>query len=294
MGCASATLKNINQDFFVATEIPNGEQKLMVIADGIGSFYKAEVASEFVCKFVNDRLMTTKVGEMPNFRCLFDEAQLALRQHIEDVYKLEMADVDTQKAFGTTIISCIETDNIIYLAYLGNGGIYHFRGNFNHFPASSPQNSLPWCAINLLNPHSIWEKGKNAMYKFIAYEKKNYATIPSCISILKDNEYFGDIIVLCTDGVFSYDQVDVGAASDGNIWVSAEETIILLNHYLKLFFYQEEWTNETLTKSLEMYLEDLKGKKLMSDDCTISVLINAQALSFQKKQKNRKENETNK
>lgn len=270
------SLKEINQDYFLKTEIVELKCNVLVVADGLGSFHYSEVASEFVCKKVVD-----VIEKLENIRDLdlvniFEEVQIDLKKKYEE----EIPEADRIKnAYGTTLISCIETLDEFIIGYVGNGGIFHIRGDFNNFPERF---YLPWNSINLLNPHSKEEEGKNAMYRFLSPNSHPEQIIPSVIRLSKDRFGSGDILMICTDGIYSYDEVKIGKDPNGKIWISGETAMELFYKHLKLFFMKEDFNDYNLNESIRDYLAELKSKNLIDDDATLSLLISSTALNYQK------------
>jgi len=104
---------------------------------------------------------------------------------------------------------------------------------------------------------------------------------PTVLSLQKDNELFGDIVVVCSDGICSYDHTPIGRDGDGRIWIGSDETLELLFDVLKAFFSREQWTSDALREALSAYLLTLRENNLVTDDCTLGVLITEQALAYQ-------------
>lgn len=272
----TVSLKEINQDYVLQTEIAELKCNVLVVADGLGSFHYSEVASEFVCKkFVEAIEKLENINDL-NLVNIFEEVQIDLKKKYEE----DIPEDDRIKnAYGTTLISCIETLDDFIIGYVGNGGIFHIRGDFNNFPERF---YLPWNSINLLNPHSKEEEGKNAMYKFLSPNGHPEQIIPSVIRLSKDRFGSGDIIMICTDGIYSYDEVKIGKDPNGKIWISGETAMELFYKHLKLFFKKENYNNDNLNESIQDYLGELKSKKLLDDDATLSLLISSTALNYQK------------
>jgi hypothetical protein len=98
---------------------------------------------------------------------------------------------------------------------------------------------------------------------------------------LKDDELFGDIVVVCSDGICSYDQTPIGRDGQGRIWIGSDETLELLFDVLKAFLSREQWTSDALREALSAYLVTLREKNLVTDDCTLGILITDRALAYQ-------------
>lgn len=279
---ASKTLKEINQDYVLWHVHPDSTSKYLLIADGLGSFHKAEVAAQKACEFLSQELNNVKNIDSLNsddLKNIFRTVKSHLIDWVtenEDISKL-----DKLKAYGTTMICVIDTPDRFQIAYVGNGSVWHIRGNFNQFSANQ---YLPWNAINYLNPHSIPVKGKNALYKLISISDDFIQAEPTVIEISKDDQLYGDIILACTDGIYSYDEVDIGKDDDAQIWISGEESMELFFKYLDKFFQNEnqELDEKRLGFQLEEYLQRFADKGLINDDSSLGVIITPKAIDFQK------------
>lgn len=276
--CATDSIKiGANQD---ACGLVNREQfRGVIVADGIGSHYKAEEAARFCVTCIQKKIEAHEQADALDFTALFQETESKLIEFVNTSFD-DLEGIDRGKAFGTTLICAIETDTEFLMAYSGNGSIWHLHGNFNSF---SPARYLPWNSINLLNPHSVEEGGKAALYRYLSIA--NGCSTPTIIRINK-NASFGDIIIISTDGIYSYDQVLVGKDPDGAIWVSGEESMNLLFQTLSRLIKDEMSSlNESkLTYAIQSYLSLLKEKGVMYDDCTLGVIISECALQYHQRQ----------
>jgi serine/threonine protein phosphatase PrpC len=288
---ATITDKAENQDS--CGEFDGSNFKTIFVADGLGTYKYAKLASEKVIEFFlksatelnsNNKLKTKEFHI--NYKEVFSQAKTELINFSKEFLKDKES--ISNNLFGTTAITLFETKDKITIAYAGNGAIWHIRGSYNVF--TSPY-LFPWNSINLLNPHSLPENGKEALIKLISENDDFHECIPSVIEISKDEE-FGDIILICTDGISSADQCKAGENSKG-IYVKYEPSILKFYEYLTRFFKSSEtFTKENLNLLLNKYLEEL-GPTL-NDDATIGVLITNEALNYQSKYSVNIENNQNK
>jgi hypothetical protein len=207
----------------------------------------------------------------------FTDVYKLAKQKLIDFAKEIITEEDKQdeNLFGTTLISVIETDDKIKISYVGNGAIWHIRGNFNEFPSSY---LFPWNAINILNPHTIPENGKEVLYRLISNNEDFTECIPSVIELEKDNEY-GDIIMICTDGIYSVDQIKAGKNEKGT-WVKYEPSMLKFFENISRFFVNIKLYNkEGIEQILKQYLEEIK--LMLDDDATIGILISQKTLNYQ-------------
>lgn len=274
---ASVSKKEVNQDSASIAFNSGYPLKAVIVADGLGSHYRAEFGSTVVAQAIADGLES--IQRWQSIRCeeLFERAQFRLKLAVETMFETLPPDLDWQNAFGTTVVCAVETEERLTFAYSGNGGLFHLRGNFNTFPASQ---LLPWSALNYLNPHSISQNGCNAIYKLIGPRSTAEEFQPTVMTVSKDDTHFGDIIICCTDGIYSYDQTPIGRDDRQNLWIGTEPAMSRLYTVLGAFF-NDEPTEESLTRLLQDYVAALKSDGLVSDDCTVGVLVTAKALAFQ-------------
>ena len=272
---SSISKKPVNQDFTLAQILENGS-RLLLVADGIGSHYKAEFGAKSACEFLWE-----KAKENPsniNFESLFLAIPGHIKELVEEAHLLDGR--DPNRAFGTTLLCGLETEREYKIAYVGNGAILHIRGNFNHFPKTSPQYQLPWTLSNLLNPHSMWENGNNVLYKFVSPYAPDEITRPTLLSLIKDEDQFGEILIFCTDGLYSADQIMLGRADDDKIWIGIDEKVIILLEYIRDFLNREHYTSQGLTEIIEFYLQILKERQLIEDDCSLAIIISEKTIEY--------------
>lgn len=277
LATATNTSKSENQDN--KGEFEGTHFNSLFIADGLGSFMYPRLASERVIDFfkasaknMND---VQAKGHHPKFNEVFKLAKEKLIGYANENMKDE--DKETQNLYGTTAITVFETEDKISVGYAGNGGVWHIRGNFNDFPAAY---HYPWNAVNYLNPHTTSEDGKEALYRLISNSSDFTECVPTSIEIEKDKSV-GEILMICTDGIYSADQVKAGK-NDKGVWVRYEPSMLKFFEYLKEFFKANQYySKELVEQMLNKYLEELKPT--LDDDATIGIIITKEALNYQNK-----------
>lgn len=271
---ATITNKSENQDCKGKFECENFNA--MFVADGLGTFKYAKQSSERVIDFFKTQASDLKsVGKnpKPNFVEAFKQAKEKLTAFANE--NINEEDKNEQNLFGTTAITVFETEEKVSVAYVGNGAIWHIRGNFNDFPDAY---LFPWNAVNYLNPHTIPENGKEALYRLISNSADFSECIPTVFEIAKDKSV-GDIFMICTDGIYSADQLKAGK-NDKGVWVRYEPAMLKFFEYLKHFFKNNQLYNkESIEQTINQYLEELKPT--FDDDATIGILITTEVLNYQ-------------
>lgn len=275
LATATNTSKSENQDN--KGEFEGTHFNSIFIADGLGSFKYPRLASERVIDFfkasAKDLNEAKAKGHNPKFSEVFKLAKQKLIDFANENLKEE--EKNEQNLFGTTAITLFETEDKISIAYAGNGAVWHIRGNFNEFPVSY---HFPWNAVNYLNPHTIPEQGKEALYRLITNNSDFAECVPSTLEIEKDKS-FGEIIMICTDGIYSADQLKAGKNEKG-VWVKYETSMLKFFEYLTHFFKtNQHYSKESIEQTLNQYLEELKPT--LDDDATIGILITKEVLNYQ-------------
>ena len=272
--CATRQSKQVNQDACVSSA------NAVVVADGLGSFFKAEVASRFAAEALKSKLDAADDAQLSQskwFEQAFDEVQQELAASPLADLTVVPSTHKKEQAFGTTLLCAAAHGETLTIAYVGNGAILHLRGGFNEFPTTR---ILPWNALNYLNPHNVPQDGRSAMNRYIAPVSEGYQAVPTVLQLRQDLRGAGDILIVCSDGIHTADDIQVGRDSEGNIWQSGDQTLVILYQMLGDFLQQSEQSASDLQVVLERYLDRLADEKLISDDCTVGVLITPTALAY--------------
>jgi serine/threonine protein phosphatase PrpC len=272
--------KKVGQDACKNVYVEEARAHIVAVADGLGSHPYAEKGSAFVVdkvvELLEDKLKSSSTTI--DFDQIFQEVQIALDKHIEqllhglpDSNKLAPGD-----CFGTTLIVGIDFPDRLVAAYVGNGAIFNISGYFADF---SPNIYLPWNAINMLNPHTVEQDGKEALYKLFSWQGKDY--VPTVLEIKKNKELPGEIFVLTTDGVYSADHSIPGKDGEGAIWIPSSRTMELFYNFLKDYLLTEPLTEGALKSRIKtQYLLELKRTKEMDDCTTVGIIITGKCSEY--------------
>ena len=237
----------------------------VIVADGIGGLANGGDAARIAVSVAKDLLSSDRPIDINE---VFANVQLSLHHIVKS-----RADNIELDQFGTTLLIATETKESFKVGYLGNGSIYHIRGNFeNCLNESRP---TPTCAVNLLNPQSIQKDGKETLTGFIS---PILLCEPSIIEIFKD-KVNGDILIVTTDGLGSNDQIQLGKDGSG-IWWSRTE--MWLPELLKKIKFAIQ--NDSKPGTLKNFLNEMKANKKLDDDTTLGLIITNKAVSILKSQ----------
>ena len=285
---ATATITNKSENQDSKGQISTNLLNAVLVADGLGSYKYARQASDSVVGSLLKTLGSIKDNSRLDFEKLFKTAKDELIK-LSDKTKTDEEKKGTDSLFGTTLLTIVETKHTVKIAYVGNGAIWHIRGNFadnfhKTFIEGHQPISITWNVVNLLNPHSIPENGKEALLRLISECPTDYAEcVPTVIEIKKDSQE-GDIFMICSDGIYSADKPTIFPSKSGKIFIRYEETMQKFFEHLKLFFEKNsEYTNENLSTAINLYLQEVKPD--LDDDATLGVLITEKALNYQKSKK---------
>jgi serine/threonine protein phosphatase PrpC len=285
--CATQTNKStINQDSYDVVVNEVASFKGIIVADGIGSHPRSELSSSFCVKSLKNKLQSLIQFDEVQIKLYFSEIQSELKTYAQSI--LNESEL-TNNPLGTTLLLLLELETEYFCAYVGNGCIWQIQGNFNHFGINR---YLPWNAINILNPHTIEKDGQSALYKFISIHD-SISCNPSIIRISKNDDSFGDIIIIASDGVYTNDDSKIGKDDNDVIWIMGEETISILFNKLNSLFTKDSnsFEDSDLQVFLNDYLTDVKENKIMHDDTTIGMIISPRALQHQQFKRNKERND---
>jgi serine/threonine protein phosphatase PrpC len=272
--------KLVGQDACKNTYVEEAQAHIVAVADGLGSQPYAEKGSAFVVDKVVELLADKLKSGIKDidFEQVFREVQIALDKHIEQLLP-ELPDSHKllpEDCFGTTLIVGIDFPDRFVAAYAGNGAIFNISGYFADFP---PAIYLPWNAINMLNPHTVEQDGREALYKLFSWQSKDY--VPTVLEIKKNKDVPGEIFVLATDGVYSADHNIPGKDGEGLIWIPSDKTTELLYDFLKGYLLREPLTEGALSSRIKsQYLFELKRTKKMDDCTTVGIIITGKCLEY--------------
>lgn len=104
---------------------------------------------------------------------------------------------------------------------------------------------------------------------------------PTVLSFHKDTRV-GDIILVCTDGIYSSDQNRSGDPGDGSLWSEVPIPMTrVLNALRGVFNSGIPLDVCVLQSALDTVLADLRENRLLDDDATVGVLVTGTAVAYQ-------------
>jgi len=261
----SASSKRKNED--AAAHFVLKDSYHIAVADGVGSASHAKEASEFVTKKYQ-HLCKKQPSSAKNIYTEINRLLSEQFTHSEDGYETTLITLQQNLSEG------------FHINYVGNGCIFHLKGNFWQQKTSS---QIPWNITNYLAPHSLLENGKEVLYNYFSNHNQQ-ALLPTSLQVSAD-PYFGDIFILGTDGFHSEDQKKAGKNKSGT-WEKFPEILLIFFEGLSTFFTENEVLNKAqLQLWLEKFLNSQQKKQLLEDDTSIAILISGTALKFHQKHK---------
>jgi serine/threonine protein phosphatase PrpC len=284
----TATNKNDrpNQDACSCLFVEPASAYIVAVADGVGSHPHAGAGSAYVVKKALELLakaVTENAADI-DFDALFSEIQDGLNDYVDKHFPNE-SELKPGGCFGTTLIVGIDFPDRFVTAYVGNGGMFNISGYFAGFSSNI---YLPWNAINMLNPHTVEQEGRESLYRIFTWKGDKLDCRPSVFEIRKNKNFPGEIFVLTTDGVFSNDHLIAGKDGEGTIWIPSSRPVEILFDHLKKFMLNSGITHDgvSLEKMLKVYLETLKTEKEMFDDTSLGVIISGNSLEYFEQKRN--------
>ena len=270
-----------SQDAADLAMTPEGHHAV-IVSDGIGSFACAGEAALYLVGEAR-RLLGKSADIWECSYSLFMELWHRLADEARDREETlpageRVPEENRGRSYGATLLVAKETADEIQIAYAGNGGVFHIRGDFAGWGERLP---LPWSATNYLNPHTVLDGGREALYRYLGAFAPQERAEPTILSFHKDARV-GDIILVCTDGIYSADQSRCGDPGDGSLWAEVPIPLTrVLNALRGVFNSGMPLDGRVLQSALDAVLADLRGKHLIDDDATAGVLVTGAAVSYQ-------------
>ncbi|MGD1847483.1 MAG: protein phosphatase 2C domain-containing protein, partial [Salibacteraceae bacterium] len=222
----------------------------LLIASGLVATEQDEQGANCVAESMVNYYRT---AQNPSIDEAFEKAQTDVANLIAHNFEEAALTETSENSFQSTAMVALETDQHLELGYLGNGGIFHLRGHYGLF---LDDYIVPKLFTNYLMPHVGIDSGKLPLYGFIGPDNK-HQTPPTLHRISKDNQVYGDILILCSDSIFTEEDRDLGRDRHNQLWKRWPHSLTLLLEHLNSFFEQDLHTTDQLQSSLNDFLAAL-------------------------------------
>ena len=258
----------INEDSFESIVSPN--QCAIFIADGVGSSLNSNIAADLVVsQFKNSILLNHKKLVKDKGCPLIDKIWKVTEKKLIEYAKLQHAEYNREESFlKTTLLAVIELPDYFVITYIGNGNIFHIRGDIWKF-FNNDSYTWPFIISSLMSPDIDAESGN--LFGYLG--PKGLSTRPHIIRINKNMQQ-GDIFILTTDGISSPESES--QATYGNHGYLRNNDILLkfIFKYLPSFFKELSLKTEKpgiqLGEIVDKFISETKFK---NDDATFGLLI---------------------
>lgn len=192
-----------NEDAFVLAP----DLGLVVVADGMGGYKRGDLASTLACNVVKEHLLAQR-GILESY--LKDPCQArrtevmaivesAVQWACEEVNRAAGAVAGEGGQIGTTIDVLLLVGTTAFIAHVGDGRIYLFRGKEAHQLTEDHSLIQQQLREGLITP----EEAKKAKFKNVV--TRALGIFPSVkVDTLHFEVDLGDRIALCTDGLHRY------------------------------------------------------------------------------------------
>lgn len=239
----------------------------LVLCDGVGEFPQSEIAAETL---------------ISNINFMDGYSKQALVAHIDEA-KIEL---ERKKINGGTTMLLADANDfakegIVHLAYVGNGAIFQFGGDFTELGEGFDAMWLPFRYTNLVIPHV--EKD-NALTRYIGPNVLSEDSMPTFMDIELNNGN-GDALLMVTDGIASLENDLIMQDDAGRIWQLRSTLVHELINSIFGWLKDSDTTvsNEGLQLFLGKQLTGMKEKGMLEDDASIGLIFTKE---FLKKNKN--------
>lgn len=168
---------------------------LMVLADGMGGHRHGEVAAQLAVKTLTEAFQRLAMPSLPSpAKFLTDHIQ-----QVHDMIENLRQEKDYLESPRTTIVAAIIQRNTLYCAHVGDSRLYHFREG--HLLFRTEDHSI----VQSLYRKGLISKDEMAThpYRNKIYNCLGGENVPQIDLSDKHELQDGDIIMLCTDGIWN-------------------------------------------------------------------------------------------
>jgi serine/threonine protein phosphatase PrpC len=273
IGAASRGKNPINQD--AAGTLSGRHGSLLVVADGLGTSFDAQVASAAavgVCIETFQAHDRFGAGKWPAAEA-YDSVGRLLSSDWRRGLSSRYLGVDGP--LRTTLVTAVDAGDEYDLAYVGNGSALMVRGDFWSF---GPRH-WPWCVTELLSVHSVLDPatGRDTLSRVVG--PRYDAPPPARVTRGKDRT-FGEILFVCSDGVASSEQLKTGSDSSGRLWLEVNPHVVrLIRDYLPAFL-SAVAGGTAAQPALDQMLGTFLAEGVFDDDATIGAIVAPRAIEY--------------
>jgi len=168
---------------------------LMVLADGMGGHRHGEVAAQLAVKTLIEAFQRLAMPTLPSpAKFLTDHIQ-----QVHDMIENVRQEKDYLESPRTTIVAAIIQRNTLYCAHVGDSRLYHFRDG--HLLFRTEDHSI----VQSLYRKGLISKEEMAThpYRNKVYNCLGGESTPQIDLSDKHDLQDGDIVMLCTDGIWN-------------------------------------------------------------------------------------------
>lgn len=246
----------------------SGNMTWGVICDGVSSSFQPQAGAKLACntisKFFNSA--SSNPGLPIDYQEMFNTVGIELNNLASKLAGLEQT--TGKSLYATTVITAFQQEENIQFSYCGNGAILEIRKEWFMLPNDIP---TPWGINNYLNPHSKIVDGDNKLFKTLrATLNKSLNISPDIVSIKRYNQ-LNSYFLICSDGLYSSDEISTGWTEDSNDYVLFENPILLL--FLTVLKEHQKKGPIVQQSFNDAFKKLLMEKKLQNDDISYVLFI---------------------
>ena len=240
MACSTHRgLKEENQDRCKCGDF--GMHKILVLADGVTRSLHGGQAAEIAVNTFYDVIRNASDVRKEMDMSVFKDAHKETVEKLKQVAKCETS--ESENRYETTVIAIVEAEDRFLITYLGDGRIYLVRGDLEQ-------------GIQLMITHKVGLALGGALGPYELLSKPVY---------IEHSKSFksGEMIIAGTDGAFELETEE------------SEPTIRQIMNRLKNKDALQ--SNNALTQTLKLFLENLASNSSLYDNATLGAIITEKA-----------------
>lgn len=168
---------------------------LTVLADGMGGHQHGEVAAQFAIEVLTASFQRLAKPLLPNpFKFLEENIQ-----HLHDIIDRHAMESELQEHPRTTLVAAIVQQDSLFCAHAGDSRLYHFRNGELLFRTEDHSKvQMLFNQGTISRDQMLTHPERNKIYNCVGGEQQ-----PQIALAARRDMQDGDVVLLCTDGLWS-------------------------------------------------------------------------------------------
>jgi protein phosphatase len=183
-------VRSRNEDSYVVLR----DQKLVVVADGMGGHGNGDVASQIAVEAVQEKYLGPD-GELEGELAIAERLQRAF-DHAHDRIRAAGDEDNSLRGMGTTLVAAVIEDKSAVIGHVGDSRAYALRGK----TLTQLTEDHSWVHEQVAAGHLSADQARNHPFKSVVTRALG-GELPVDVDLRRVRLQPGDLLILCSDGL---------------------------------------------------------------------------------------------